>query len=125
MTDLEAVRIIEAAHARIVEQLEEIALLKGAMAAQDEREQKAGERCGVPYEQHGCDWPDWMAEKVLSQAARIAQLEALGPLVEEYAAAQRSVGELVQRQKYEEAVKYRDKYEAAKARIDAILKGGA
>ena len=122
MTDLEAVRIIEAAHARIVEQLEEITLLKGAMAAQDEREQKAGERCGVSYEQHGCDWPDWMAEKVLSQSARIAELEALGPLIEEYGVAKWSAG-------YESPTSEKGSSDAWVAdlwgRIDAILKGGA
>ena len=83
MTNWDAT-IIASQTAIIAQQAEEIALLKGTIASQDEREKKAGERCGVPYEQHGCDWPDWMAEKVLSQAARIAELEALGPLIEEY-----------------------------------------
>ena len=118
MTDLEAVRIIEAAHARIVEQLEEIALLKGAIAAQDEREQKAGERCGVPYEQHGCDWPDWMAEQVLSQAARIAQLESLGPFIEEYAKQRMFYG-------LHGDKRYMHLSDEAKEQIDATLKGGA
>ena len=84
MTDSEWVKITEAAHEKIAFQQERIALLKGTIAAHEERNRKAGERCGVPYEQHGCDWPGWMAEKVLSQAARIAELEALGPLIEEY-----------------------------------------
>jgi len=38
--------------------------LRGAMAAQDGRERAAGEKCGVPYDIHGCDWPDAVAEEV-------------------------------------------------------------
>ncbi len=53
---------------RVVAQLTalraEHATLRGALAAQDEREKQAGERCGVPYELHGCDWPDAVAEKL-------------------------------------------------------------
>ena len=103
-------------------QAQDIALLKGAISAQDEREQKAGERCGVPYEQHGCDWPDWMAEKVLSQSARIAQLEALGPLIEEYGQAKWSQG-------YDNPTSEKGSSDAWVAdlwgRINATLKGGA
>jgi hypothetical protein len=75
MTDLEAVRIIEAAHARIAK-----------------------------------------------QSARIAQLEALGPLVEEYGVAKWSAG-------YESPTSEKGSSDAWVAdlwgRIDAILKGGA
>jgi hypothetical protein len=49
----------------------ELSLVRGAMAAQDERERKAGERCGVPYEQHGCDWPEWVADEVLKLRERL------------------------------------------------------
>jgi hypothetical protein len=45
--------------------LKQIELLKGAIAAQDSRELLAGIKCGVPYEEHGCDWPDAVADKVL------------------------------------------------------------
>lgn len=44
----------------------EITTLRGAMNAQDEREARAGERCGLHYEHHGCDWPDAAAEEILS-----------------------------------------------------------
>lgn len=57
-------------------QAQEITTLRGAMAAQDERERLAGERCGVSALIHGCDWPDAMAEKVLAQAQEIATLTA-------------------------------------------------
>lgn len=46
----------------------EIRLFRGAMDAQDERERQASERCGVPYEQYGCDWPDAVADEVCRQA---------------------------------------------------------
>lgn len=51
-------------------------LLYGAIKAQDEREHAAGERCGVPYELSGCDWPDAVAEAVLARDRKIAELEA-------------------------------------------------
>lgn len=38
---------------------------RGAMRAQDEREQRAGDRCGVSRAAHGCDWPDAVAEALL------------------------------------------------------------
>lgn len=48
--------------------------LRGAMAAQDEREKSAGETCGVPYELHGCDWPDGVATEVLTLRRQVAAL---------------------------------------------------
>jgi hypothetical protein len=102
---------------------QEIALLKGAIAAQDERERKAGERCAVPYEQHGCDWPDWMAEKLLSQAARIAQLEALKQPIQTAIAAAISLGVSRGGSLVEKA--WRETLQKAEDEIDAILKGGA
>lgn len=55
--------------------------LRGAMAAQDSRERAAGEKCGVPYELHGCDWPDAVAEEVMvvrrERDAAIADRDAL------------------------------------------------
>jgi len=116
MTDSEWVKITEAAHEKIAFQQERIALLKGSIAAHEERNRKAGERCGVPYEQHGCDWPDWMAENVLSQAARIAQLEALGPLIEEYGVICTENGMYDANQ---------GECDAMLAEINRILKGGA
>jgi hypothetical protein len=104
-------------------QAQEIALLKGTIAAQDEREKKAGERCGVPCEQHGCDWPDWMAEQVLSQAARIAQLEALGPKC----AAIRSAAILMAMSEpgTPEFELWSKALAAVEADVEVILKGGA
>ena len=39
--------------------------LSGALAAQDRREKDAGIKCGLPYEEYGCDWPDAAAEEIL------------------------------------------------------------
>src|SRR4051812_44435244 len=47
-------------------------LLRGAMDSQDHRERLAGEKCGVPYAEHGCDWPDAAAEEVLRLRAMYA-----------------------------------------------------
>lgn len=47
--------------------------LTAARAAQDEREAKAGEACGVPRELHGCDWPDGVAEEVATLKGRERQ----------------------------------------------------
>jgi len=60
---------------------------RGAIAAQGEREQQAGERCGVPTLIHGCDWPDAVAEKV------IAQRSALQAKEQEIAEAKRTIVE--------------------------------
>lgn len=53
--------------------------LKGAMAAQDERERMAGLKCGVRYETAGCDWPDAVAEELIviraSNAKWVARAE--------------------------------------------------
>lgn len=43
----------------------DLALARGSVAAQDERERVAGGVCGVPWHEHGCDWPDAVAEEVL------------------------------------------------------------
>ena len=55
--------------------LERMALLEGAMAAQDEREKQAGELCGVSYLENGCDWPEAVAETVLALRRQVAVLE--------------------------------------------------
>jgi hypothetical protein len=44
----------------------EARLLRGALYAQDERERQAGDKCGVSWQESGCDWPDAVAEKVLA-----------------------------------------------------------
>lgn len=45
--------------------------LRGAITAQDEREQVAGKRCGVEWHEHGCDWPEWVADElILARSAR-------------------------------------------------------
>ena len=48
----------------------EVATLKGAMAAQDERERLAGDQCGVPWQEHQCDWPDAVAEALIVSRER-------------------------------------------------------
>lgn len=50
----------------------EIRLVRGAMAAQDEREQLAGARLGIPWEESGCDWPDAVADAFEALRARLA-----------------------------------------------------
>jgi hypothetical protein len=54
----------------------EAELLRGAIAAQDERMQQAGKRCGVPWEEWGCDWPDRMADIVIELRAAERKAEA-------------------------------------------------
>ncbi len=54
----------------------EIERLKGAMDSQDKRERAAGERCGVSWMEHGCDWPDRMADVVIDQRENIERLRA-------------------------------------------------
>jgi hypothetical protein len=52
-------------------------LLRGAIAAQDERERQAGIKAGVLRELHGCDWPDAIADVVLDLRAELAPRRAL------------------------------------------------
>lgn len=54
---------------------QQVTELKGAMAAQDEREQQAGVLCGISWVEHGCDWPDAIADHVLALRARIVAAE--------------------------------------------------
>lgn len=54
---------------------EDIALLRGAMDAQDERERLAGKKCGVSYSENGCDWSDAVADKVIFLKEKINVLE--------------------------------------------------
>jgi hypothetical protein len=49
--------------------------LQGALAAQDQRERKAGEKCGVSYQEHGCDWPDAIAERLAWSQHRVKDLQ--------------------------------------------------
>lgn len=52
--------------------------IRGAMLAQDNREKAAGEKCGVSWMEHGCDWPDAVAETVLvlrAERDRFATME--------------------------------------------------
>lgn len=58
----------------VAELRSENSTLKGAMDAQDERERIAGEKCGVT--DCGCDWPDWVAERVLHLRAEAERLKA-------------------------------------------------
>ena len=60
---------------------EERDTVKGAMVAQDEREQRAGALCGVPWAEHGCDWPDAVAEEVCAlREERDRLLDIIGKL---------------------------------------------
>lgn len=54
---------------------EQIRLLKQTLDAQDEREKEAGKRCGVPWEEWGCDWPDRMADVVIDLRNKIDELK--------------------------------------------------
>ena len=56
----------------------ELAMVRGAMRAQDEREAIAGARCGVGAELHGYDWPDAVADQVLMLKANNELLEKRG-----------------------------------------------
>ena len=70
----------------------------GAMAAQDEREKVAGEMCGVLHHLHGCDWPDAVAERVVSLEEKILAIADRCPLKAEklLAVAQAYVWEVVE-----------------------------
>jgi hypothetical protein len=61
--------------------------LRGAMQAQDERELRAAAACGVPYEQHGCDWPDAVADAVLALRSALDAERACVKVLEEAAQA--------------------------------------
>jgi hypothetical protein len=61
---------------KIEELLAQNKLLQGAMLAQDEREEQAGSLCGIPRYLHGCDWPDAVAEEVLSLRQKLAEDDA-------------------------------------------------
>lgn len=50
-----------------------LAEYQGAMRAQDQREDAAGVRCGVLRGYSGCDWPDAVAEEVLTLRASLEQ----------------------------------------------------
>ena len=56
---------------------EATAFVRGAMAAQDERERQAGEKCGVNAALWDCDWPEAVAEEVLVLRG---QLQAAQPV---------------------------------------------
>ena len=55
----------------------EVVLLRGAMESQDERERQAGERCGVPYLEYGCDWPEAVADVVIVLRKRVERLQRM------------------------------------------------
>jgi hypothetical protein len=65
--------LVEAHHSLAHAYVREVELLRGAMRAQDERQRLAGEKCGVPYAEHGCDWPDAVSDLLIE--TRQAQLE--------------------------------------------------
>lgn len=46
--------------------------LEGALDSQDERMRKAGKACGILFEEHGCDWPDAVAERLVHLRTRHA-----------------------------------------------------
>lgn len=78
---------VRASRAEIAGLRADLAMASGTIHAQDERERRAGERCGITYEQHGCDWPDAMAEEVLrlraERDALVARASRLWKLVKE------------------------------------------
>ncbi len=60
----------------------ELILTRGAMIAQDEREEKAGDRCGVSYMRYGCDWPEAVADELLAARMEIARLRNLAQQID-------------------------------------------
>lgn len=69
---------VRASRAEIAGLKADLAMASGTIHAQDDRdrERRAGERCGITYEWHGCDWPDAMAEEVLRLRAERDALKA-------------------------------------------------
>lgn len=57
---------------RVLELEAELALQKGVVRAQYNREREAAKRLGMV---HNCDWPDEVAERVLELEARLQQKE--------------------------------------------------
>lgn len=72
-----ALHEIESLRIDLEQQRLEIRLQRGAMDAQDERERMAGVACGLPYEEHGCDWPDAASDKILWLRSEVDRLKAL------------------------------------------------
>jgi hypothetical protein len=54
----------------------EMGELRASVDSQDIREQRAGELCGVPWPEHGCDWPAAVAERCVLARVRVRLLEA-------------------------------------------------
>ena len=99
---------------------EATAQLKGTIAAQDERERLAGDRCGIHYEQYGCDWPECVADEVLKLRSRIAELEGLGPLIERM---QTLI--VTGYEGFSFPDNHDEEYDMVQSEINTILKGGA
>jgi hypothetical protein len=68
---------------------------------------------------------DQLNEIVHGLKARIAQLEALGPLIHVYGDTCKTYGQAIQSCGSSEQQEYRQTRDAALEQIDAILKGGA
>jgi len=102
---------IAAARNALPELIKEIEQLRNAMAAQDDRERKAGEKCAEFVEAHGCDWPDAMADLVTSLREKaIQQHVEIERLTEEN-------GELKQRKELDDFAN-----ELAEKRVDVLEK---
>lgn len=52
------------------------ARLESIIQSDQQRMRDAGERCGIPYEGHGCDWPEWVADALIGEREKTADLEA-------------------------------------------------
>ena len=65
--------ILDDAVARAEAAEAEVRILRGAIAAQDERNLAATERLDMPPA--GCDTSDWLADEVLGLRARVCELE--------------------------------------------------
>lgn len=56
----------------------EVKRLAGLIESQDRREREAGDKCNILWAEHGCDWPDAVAERVVHLRREVARLrEAL------------------------------------------------
>jgi len=102
---------------------EAAAPLRGTIAAQDERERRAGERCGVSHEQIAKHMQSAIDEATARLLARIAELEGLGPLIEEFADCGIVMANAIHTKSPERQKRASERRREALAKIREILRG--